>query len=247
MADPKGNPSFGDASEREEATMVAHPPDPGIGRLQQELSEENLPSMRLLLARCRVEHIAASKAFDGFNYQGFVQNLRGMGKMELGGTRLYTLLTRHNAFLLSNLVAEQLYDLVKGFMSLDLSNRATLRDGDRRRFLYWLPAGQVEKLRLWANQNRIHATAGFPFASLAQFKNQLRICRTDSEGFDLARFSQSVKSVSNFYEDHLGTKYHQVVAGELEYRYLLYVSPPRPPAGAVLLRFGATVLALARD
>jgi hypothetical protein len=169
-----------------------------------------------------------------------------MGKVELGSATLYTLLTRNNAFILSNLIAEELHDLVRGLMDLYLGDRIILTDGSKRRFLYKVPSVQLEELRRLANQNRLITASGFPFRDLEQFKKRLAVC-TARSAFDIVAFANSIKAVSNMYEDRNGNQYHHIVAGEMEYPYVLYVHPKTPPSGAVELYFGATQLLLVRD
>lgn len=227
--------------------MLVQSHDPGLDRLMEELSAENLRAMQTALARCEVEHIVPGSAFEGFNYRGFVRNLRGMGKLELGGTRIYTLLTRHNAFLLSNLVAEELHDLTQAFMGLDLRERATLRDGEKRRFLYKVEARQVERLRTIVNENRILTAHQFSFADLAQFQQRLASCTAPDRNLDLAAFAATVQSVSNLYLDAHQEQYHHLVAGDPPATYLLFIAPQTEFPDAVRLSFGGTALRLLRD
>jgi hypothetical protein len=239
-------------ADLDEATMMFQVPDSGIQALRDEFSSENLRSMQNALARCDVEHIAPGSALEGFNFRGMVRNLRGIGKVVVGEVKLFTLLTRNNAFLLSNLVAEQLHDHIKGFMDLNLSDRAILTDGGKRRFLYKVPSAHIEMLRTIANQNRCITAAGFPFQDVEQFKRRLASCTVDqspgeSPPFDVAEFAARVKSVSNLYEDGHSNQYHRLVVGELEYPYLLFVQPRTTVPDSIKLWFGATPLALLRD
>lgn len=227
--------------------MLYQVPDAGIAALREEFSVGNLRSMQEVLARCTVEHVATGGALEGFNFRGMVKNLRGMGKLEIGEVRLVTLLTRHNAFLLSNLIAEELFDHVKGFMDLYLGDRAILNDAGKRRFLYKVPSAQLERLRTIVNQNQLAAATGFPFHTLDQFKKRLGACTVDGGRFDVRAFAESVKVVSNVYEDGNNNQYHHVVAGEMEYPYLIYVNPKTRIPDAITLFFGATPLALVRD
>jgi hypothetical protein len=231
----------------EDATMMVQALDPGLDRLKGVLSAENLPAMKTLLARCEVEHIAPGSAFEGFNYRGFVKNLRGLGKLDLGRARIYTLLTRHNAFLLSNLVAEELHDLVQGMMGLDLSDRATLRDGDRRRFLYKVESRQLERLRTIANENRMLSAHAFAFVDLGQFRQRLATAVVVEGTLDVAHFAATVQSVSNLYLGPHHEQYHQVLAGDPPDAYLLYVAPPAEIRGGVSLACGGTALRLIRE
>jgi len=221
--------------------------DPGLERLKGELSAENLPAMQRALARCEVEHVAPGSAFEGFNFRGFVKNLRGMGKVEIGGVRIYALLTRHNAFLLSNLVAEELHDLIQGFMALNLAARATLRDGDKRRFLFRVESSQLERLRTIANEDRMLSAHGFSFADLGQFRQRLAGVTALDGDLDVAAFAATVQSVSNLYVGPRQEQYHQLVAGEPPLSYQLFIAPPVEIPGAIRLAFGGMALRLLRD
>jgi hypothetical protein len=234
-------------AESTEATMAVQLPDPGIARLREEFSSENLASMQAALSRCELVHVSRGSALEGFNFRGFVQNLKGMGKVELKAVKLYTLLTRNNAFIYSNLIAEQLHDLLEGFMDLYLGDRAVLRDGDKHRYLFKVPSEQVEQLRMIANQNRIISAQSFPFQDLAQFRRQLARCAVRGAAFDIRTFAESVKVVSNLYEGRDNNQYHHIVAGEMEYPYVLYVSPATRVPNAIDLYHGAVHLMLARD
>jgi len=234
-------------AELTEATMAVQLPDPGIARLKEEFSSENLTSMQAALRRCEVVHVAEGSALEGFNFRGFIKNLKGMGKVELKGIKLYTLLTRNNAFLYSNLVGEQLHDLLEGFMDLYLGDRAVLLEGDKRRYLFKVPSEQVETLRLIANQNRFITAQSFPFSDLEQFRRRLGQCTTRDPAFDVPAFAASVKVVSNLYDGRNNDQYHHIVAGEMEYPYTLYVSPHAPIREAIDLYSGAVHLALVRD
>jgi hypothetical protein len=227
--------------------MAVQSPDPGIAKLREEFSSENLASMQAALSRCELVHVSQGGALEGFNFRGFVQNLKGMGKVELKTVKLYTLLTRNNAFIYSNLVAEQLHDLLEGFMDLYLGDRAMLRDGDKHRYLFKVPSEQVERLRMIANQNRIISAQSFPFHDLDQFRRQLARCTVRGADFDIRAFAQSVKVVSNLYEGRGNNQYHHIVAGEMEYPYALYVSPTTRVRGAIDLFYKAVHLLLARD
>jgi hypothetical protein len=240
------------ASEADEATMMIQVPDEGIRALRDEFSSENLRSMQNVLARCEVEHIAPGSALEGFNFRGMVRNLRGIGKVEVGELKLFALLTRNNAFLLSNLVAAELHDHIKGFMDLNLGDRAILSDGGKRRFLYKVPSAHVEMLRTIANQNRYITAVGFPFRDLEQFKRRLASCTVsevpgEGGGFDVEGFAERVKSVSNLYEDGHSNQYHRLVVGEMEYPYLLFVRLQTNIPDAIMLYFETTPLALVRD
>gem|GEM_PF-5629344 len=227
--------------------MMVRAHDPGIERLKGELTAENLPAMQRALARCEVEHVAPGSAFEGFNFRGFVRNLRGMGKVEIGGVRIYALLTRHNAFLLSNLVAEELHDLVQGFMALNLAARATLRDGDKRRFLFRVESHQLERLRTIANQDRMLSAKAFGFADLEQFRQRLASTTAIDGDLDVAAFAASVQSVSNLYVGPRQEQYHQLLAGDPPVSYQLFIAPADEIPGAIRLAFGGTALRLLRD
>jgi hypothetical protein len=241
---PPSSPAF---PAVDEATMMFQAPDPGLDRLKGALSAENLRAMQTALARCEVEHIAPGSAFEGFNFRGFVRNLRGIGKLEIGGTRIYTLLTRNNAFLLSNLVAEELHDLIQGFMGLDLRDRATLRDGDKRRFLYKIESRQLERLRTIVNENRMLTAHAFAFADLGQFRQRLASCVVPVGDFDIVAFAATVHAVSNLYLDAHHQQYHQLYAGDPPQPYQLFVAPQAEYADAQKLMYGSTPLALLRD
>jgi hypothetical protein len=235
------------SAENSEATMAVQLPDPGIAKLREEFSDENLASMQAALSRCTVAHVAEGSALEGFNYGGFIRNLKGMGKVETKGVRVYTLLTRNNAFILSNLVAEELHDLLEGFMELFLGDRAILQDGEKYRYLFKVPSEQVEKLRMIVNQNRIITAKNFPFQDLDQFRRRLGRCSVRGTPFDIRTFADSVKAVSNLYDGRDSNQYHHIVAGEMEYPYILYVSPTTPVPESIPLYYGAVHLALARD
>ena len=233
--------------DADEATMMSQVPDPGLDALREELSVENLRGMQEVLRRCRIEHIVPGSALEGVNFPGLIKNLRGIGKIEIGDVKVYALLTRHNAFLLSNLLAEQLHDLIRGFMDLSLADRATLLDGERRRYLFKVPSSQLERLRTIANRNSLITNAAFRFVNLEQFRRLLADFSPVGVVFDVARFADSVRAVSNLYEDQHGNALHHVVAGEVETIYFLYVSPrTRVPHSIPLVR-GTTRLALVRD
>jgi hypothetical protein len=246
--DPSDPPA---APDTDEATMMIQLPDDGIRALRDEFSSENLRSMQNVLGRCEVEHIAPGSELEGFNFRGMVRNLRGIGKIEIGDVKIFALLTRNNAFLLSNLIAEQLHDHIKGFMDLNLGNRAILSDGGKRRFLYKVPSTHVELLRTIANRNRCITSVAFPFRDLEQFRQRLASCTVgDVDGghpFDLPAFASSVKAVSSLYEDGHNNQYHRLVVGEMEYPYLFFVQPRTAIADAFTLYFGSTALALVRD
>ena len=191
--------------------------------------------------------MAEDSALEGFNFRGFVRNLKGMGKVELKGIKLYTLLTRNNAFLYSNLVGEQLHDLLEGFMDLYLGDRAVIRDGDKLRYLFKVPSDQVDMLRMIANQNRLITAQSFPFHDLEQFRRRLGRCTVRDSSFDAKAFAASVKVVSNMYEGHDNVQYHHIVAGEMEYPYTLYVSPNHHIEDGIDLHYGSVHLVLARD
>ncbi len=230
--------------------MVIQVHDSGIQALREEFSSENLRSMQNVLARCEVEHIAPGSALEGFNFRGMVRNLRGIGKVEVGAVKLFALLTRNNAFLLSNLIAEELHDHIKGFMDLNLSDRAILSDRGKRRFLYKVPSAHVEMLRAIANQNRCITSVAFPFRDLEHFRRRLAGCTgTTGAGtpFDVATFAQQVRSVSSLYEDGHANQYHRLVVGDGEQPYSLFVQPRTKITDAVMLYFGATPLALVSD
>jgi hypothetical protein len=232
--------------------MMFQLPDEGIEALRDGFSSQNLRTMQSALARCEVEHIAPGSALEGFNFRGMVRNLRGMGKVQVGDVTLFALLTRNNAFLLSHLVAEQLHDRITAFMDLNLSDRAILNDSGKRRFLYKVPAAQIEMLRTIANQNRYMTAMNFPFRDVEQFKTSLASCVTSerggqSPGFDVEAFADSVRFVSNLYEDGHGNPYHQLIVGENESAYSLFVQPSTDIPGAILLYLGSTVLALVAD
>jgi hypothetical protein len=235
------------SAELTEETMAVQLPDPGIAKLREEFSSENLASMKTMLARHELVHVAEGSALEGFNFRGFVKNLKGMGKVELNEIKLYTLLTRNNAFIYSNLVAEQLHDQLAGFMDLYLGDRAVLREGDKRRYLFKVPSEQVELLRMIANQNRIITTKSFPFVDLEQFKRRLGRCTVRGVAFDVPAFAASVKVVSNLYEGRDNNQYHHIVAGEMEYPYLLYVNPSTKVENGVDMYYGAVHLVLTRD
>jgi hypothetical protein len=236
---PKGT---GDEAE---PTMLVQLHDPGLAQISKDFSDDNLLLMQAALARCSVAHV--DDGLLGFNFKGFVQNLRGLGKVEVEGVRLYTLLTRNNAFILSNLIAEELHDLVRGFMDLHLGARITLQDGNKFRYLYRVPSKQIDKLRTIINQNRLMAARGFPFQDVEQFKKRLAGCTVTSEAFDLSTFAASVRSVSNVYEDAQGNQYHHVMVGEPEVRWALYVAPRAPIPKAIALNASGTPLALLQD
>jgi hypothetical protein len=234
-------------AEVTEATMAVQMPDPGLARLLEEFQTGNLASMQAALSRCEVVHVAEGSALEGFNFRGFVKNLKGMGKVELKGVKLITLLTRHNAFIYSNIVAEELHDLLEGFMDLYLGDRAMLREGSKHRFLFKVPSEQVEQLRMIANQNRLITAQSFPFHDLEQFKRRLARCTVRGTAFDVQSFVESVKVVSNVYEGHDNLQYHHIVAGEMEYPYMLYVQPSIAVANGIDLYYGAVHLVLSRD
>jgi len=232
--------------------MMVQLPDEGIEALRDEFSSQNLRSMQDALARCEVEHIAPGSALDGFNFRGMVRNLRGMGKVEVGDLTLFALLTRNNAFLLSHLVAEELHDRIRAFMDLNLSDRVILSERGKRRFLYKVPAAQIEMLRTIANQNRTMTAVSFPFRDLEQFKTSLASCVAseqgdEASGFDVEAFADGVRFVSNLYEDGHGNQYHQLIVGEDEAAYSLFVQPSFAVPGAILLYLGSIALALVRD
>ncbi len=246
---PSGPPTSGrpTLTTPDDATLMVQAHDPGLERLMGELSAENLSAMQGVLARCEVEHVAPGSAFEGFNYRGFVRNLRGMGKVEIGGVRIYALLTRHNAFLLSNQVAEELHDLVRGFMALNLTARAILRDGDKRRFLFRVESGQLERLRTIANEDRMLSAHGFSFVDLGQFRQRLASVTALDGDLDVAAFAATVESVSNLYVGPRQEQYHQLVAGEPPASYQLFIAPPVEIPGAIRLAYGGTALRLLRD
>lgn len=239
---PSLPPEFEDFDNRE-PTMLYQLPDPGIGKLQAELPTDNLEGMQKVLGRCEVTHV--TPVLEGFNYRSFVQNLQGISKVELGEVKLYALLTRHNAFILANVIAERLHDLVKGLMDLHLGDRIMLKDGEKVRYLYKVPSQQMERLRTIANQNRLLTANAFPFHDLAQFRERLTTCVPLSGAQDLKDFAARVQSVSNLYEDHAGNGYHRMVLNGVS-AFLLYVNPTTPIEGAEQYISGAARLALVK-
>jgi len=226
-----------------EPTMAFQLPDPGIRKLHGELPNENLEGMQKVLGRCEVTHV--TPALEGFNYRGFVQNLQGISKVELGDARLYALLTRNNAFILANVIAEKLHDLVKGLMDLHLGDRITLKDGDKVRYLYKVPSEQMERLRWIANQNRLYTAHAFPFQDLAGFRKRLASSGKVS-GLDLQAFAARVTAVSNLYEDRAGNGYHRLTL-EDGTAHLLYINPKSAVPGAAAFACGAARLSLIRE
>ncbi|HEY3448595.1 MAG TPA: hypothetical protein VGK67_19720 [Myxococcales bacterium] len=221
--------------------MVQIPDDPGIGKLQAELPQDNLGAMQKVLARCEVSHV--SPALTGFNFKNFVQNLKGISKVELGEVKLYALLTRHNAFILANLIAEQLHDLVKGLMDLHLGDRIMLKDGDKVRYLYKVPSQQMERLRTIANQNRLLTANGFPFRDLAQFRQKLGACVAPVGFEELRSFAARVMAVSSLYTDRDSNGYHLLMLND-GMAWQLFVNPKAEVPGAVTLVHGSARLAL---
>jgi hypothetical protein len=235
------------SEEGRQATMMFQLPDPGISKLRDELPHENLEGMQKVLARCLVVHV--TPALEGFNYQGFVQNLSGISKVELDGVKLYALLTRNNAFILANVIAEELHDLVQGLMDLQLADRITLRDGDKQRYLYKVPSEQMERLRTIANQNRLLTAKDFPFHDLLQFRRRLGSCKVQGASFDIARFAECVRVVGNLYEDLHGNQVHHLVVADRrgDLPFALYIKPRDSIPNSVVLMFGSVMLCLARD
>ncbi len=221
--------------------MVELPPDLGIAKLQAELPQDNLPAMQKVLGRCEVTHV--SPALAGFNFKNFVQNLKGISKVELGEVKLYALLTRHNAFILANLIAEQLHDLVKGLMDLHLGDRITLKDGDKVRYLYKVPSAQMERLRTIANQNRLLTATGFGFKDLAQLRQKLAAAVAPAGFEDLRSFASRIAAVSSLYTDKDGNGYHLLMLSD-GMAWQLFVNPKSAVPGAAALVHGATRLAL---
>lgn len=221
--------------------MVELPPDVGISKLQAELPQDNMEAMQKVLARCEVTHV--SPALQGFNFKNFVKNLKGISKVELGDVKLYALLTRNNAFILANLIAEKLHDLVKGLMDLHLGDRIMLKDGDKVRYLYKVPSAQMERLRTIANQNRLVAATGFPFKDLAQLRQKLAQCPTPAGFEEMPAFAKRIAAVSSLYQDKDGNGYHLLVLDD-GMAWQLYVNPKTAIPGASSLVHGATKLAL---
>ncbi|MGC4121625.1 MAG: hypothetical protein QM765_45015 [Myxococcales bacterium] len=221
--------------------MVQMPPDVGIAKLQAELPQDNLAAMQKVLSRCEVTHI--SPALAGFNFKNFVQNLKGISKVELGEVKLYALLTRHNAFILANLIAEQLHDLVKGLMDLHLGDRITLKDADKVRYLYKVPSAQMERLRTIANQNRLVIATGFAFKDLAQLRQKLAACPSPGGFEDLKKFAGRIAAVSSLYTDKDGNGYHLLMMSD-GMAFQLFVSPKTPIPNAANLVSGTVRLSL---
>lgn len=221
--------------------MVELPLDVGISKLQAELPQDNMEAMQKVLARCEVTHV--SPALQGFNFKNFVKNLKGISKVELGDVKLYALLTRNNAFILANLIAEKLHDLVKGLMDLHLGDRIMLKDGDKVRYLYKVPSAQMERLRTIANQNRLVAATGFPFKDLAQLRQKLAQCPTPAGFEEMPAFARRIAAVSSLYQDKDGNGYHLLVLDD-GMAWQLYVNPKAAIPGAAGLMHGTTKLAL---
>jgi hypothetical protein len=241
---PKPDEADEGLPRQSEPTMFAQLPDPGIAKLHGELSNENLEGMQKILLRCEPTHI--TPGLQGFNYHGFVQNLQGISKVEFGAVRLYALVTRNNAFILANVIAEKLHDLVQGLMDLQLSERITLKDGGKIRYLYKVPSQQMERLRSIANHDRLISANIFPFNDLAQFKQKLALCTVQAGAtLDIKTFAAGVQSVSSLYEDRSGSWHHRLAHSDGT-EYLLFILPKTPIASSVALSLGPVRLALGR-
>jgi hypothetical protein len=239
-------PSSGSLAEPacvpDEPTVVGQRRDSGLDRLRPELFAGNLKAMQDALSRCRVEHVSSSMA--GFNFQVFVNNLRGMAKLEIGPARLFTLMTRNNAFLLSEALAEELPDLARGLMNLKLGDRVSLLGNGKRIFLFRVPSKQLEELRRIANNDRILTAGNFPFGDIEQFRQRVSECVCPGGAVNPAHFAASVLAVTSVYEDAEGVPHHRVTVGLPEESWLLYVDHPHPPPGAVQLVSASTTLSL---
>jgi hypothetical protein len=204
--------------------------DPKIERtLVSVVETRNLPAIQSHLRDYEVEY----SSFEGFNFDAFVENLKGTGGISVGHRKFNLLVTTRSAWILSKENCANIYE--DGMMNVDFKKYLILKHKtkpDSRMFLYHMMQSDIDNLQMASGFDKTKPDSLRPDVSKGQFtidttdfKDKLRraqFLKGTEEGFDLQGFIDSIELVVLLF-DHSKNPYYNVWANGGEDIFRLYV------------------------
>lgn len=210
------------------STVASRLQDPSLDRIGK-FSAERLDALKKKLSVCSVILNEI-----GLDYGAFVQNMKGMASLSVGGIDMMALRTRGSLFVLCKKPTESIYELAKGLGAVDFKRRCILKTPqDGHLYLSMITSGELARIMSVAAMEKkvpIGAQSIAPPSqgnvSLEEFRRKIANCVPEllvDSHFDPKAFAESLRFVWTFRDDK-DQQHYVLIAGEEEINYRMYVN-----------------------